>query len=152
MATKEKATVVRLPRLPRVPEPPQSGMDVRQSQFRRIVGNLGAAIGGHVALSTANVQSGYPASAPDVGRLKDALERGLARFDMVQVRARWDDDVFDWLRLSVKAWVQRCKMLQIRPRRNGIQIRLLTQDDHGYYRYEFDVFPGKRTRKRMGRT
>ena len=126
-------------------------MDVRQSQFRRIVGNLGAAIGGHGAFATANVQSGYPASAPDLGRLKDALERGLARFDMVQVRARWDDDVFDWLLLTVKAWVQRCKMLQIRPRRSGIQIRLLTQDDHGYYRYEFDVFPGKPTRRRTKR-
>lgn len=123
-------------------------MDMRQDQFRRIVGNLGAAIGGHGALGTANVQSGYPASAPDVGRLKDALERGLARFDMVQVRARWDDDVFDWLRLTVKAWVQRCKMLRIRPRVNGVQIRLLTQDDHGYYRYEFDVFPGQPLRKR----
>ena len=124
---------------------------MRQSQFRRIVGNLGAAIGGHGSLSTANVQSGYPAAAPDLGRLKDALERGLARFDMDQVRARWDDDVFEWLRLTVKAWVQRCKMLQIRPRQNGVQIRLMTQDDHGYYRYEFDVFPGKPSRRRASR-
>jgi hypothetical protein len=54
---------------------------------------------------------------------------------------------------AIRAWVQRCKLMTIRPRREGIHVSLQTQDDHGYYRYEFDVLPGRegRVRRRMGR-
>lgn len=139
--------VIRFPPLPERPEPPFCRVDPRQDRFRAIVGNIAAAAGEdafHVAV--ANTVSGYPASGLDVGRLKTALESGLVSFDMALSLERWETDVFEWLRKTAFAWVQRCKRLTLEPKDTGIRVEIETQDDLGYYTYAFDVFPGKKQR------
>ncbi len=89
--------------------------------------------------------SGYPAAAVNLGQLKDALEGALQRFDMDTVRARWETDVGSFVHQVLTTWVQRIKEMQLEPDGTGIAITLTTQDDRGYYRYSFDVFPGPRT-------
>ncbi len=90
-----------------------------------------------------NISTGFRASAVDVGVLQDMLGRAIAHFNVTQVRERWNEDLFDWMRQAILGWVQRCKLLQMRVQENGIRIVVGTQDDRGYYRYEFDVFPGR---------
>ena len=100
-------------------------------------------MGSDMEIATANTSRGFPAAAVDLGRLQEELEAGLRRLDMKQVRARWGEDVSTWMVRLLMTWVQRCKMVRFRLRRQGINVRLETQDDRGYYRYEFDVFPGR---------
>jgi hypothetical protein len=126
------------------PEPPHFPPDPRQDRFQAIVGKITGAAGEGFAFAAANTSNGFPASAVDVGRLKTALEGGLASFDMALVRDRWDTDVFDWLNRTVLGWVQRCKVLGLRPGESGIQVEMETQDDLGHYNYSFDVLPGKK--------
>ena len=71
--------------------------------------------------------------------------RGIARLDMRQVEARWDE-VREWMRGVLRTWVQRYKMLNIERHENGIRVEIETQDDCGYYLYGFDVFPGRKAR------
>jgi hypothetical protein len=98
-------------------------------------------------VSGPNLSTGFHASAVDVGRLQVALERGLARFDDAQLETRWDE-VFNWIRRVVRAWVQRSKRMRIERRQAGIRIELETQDDFGYYEYGFDVFPRRKLKAR----
>jgi hypothetical protein len=93
-------------------------------------------------LTGPNFATGFHASAVDLGRLQVALGRGIGRLDMVQVESRWDE-IRTWMRGVLRAWVQRCKMLHIERLETGIHVKLQTQDDRGYYSYEFDVFPGR---------
>jgi hypothetical protein len=136
--------VARFPPLPAIPTPPVDVPDERQQIFRRIAGGLtGQLLEGHGQVSVANTTQGYRASAVDLGALQKMLGRAIAHFDMTQVRERWDDDLFAWMRSGTFAWVQRCKMLRMTVKENGIRVVLETQDDCGYYQYEFDVFPGR---------
>ncbi|HVR37502.1 MAG TPA: hypothetical protein VMU84_00285 [Thermoanaerobaculia bacterium] len=138
------ADVVAFPPLPPVPDPPTETEDARQASFRQIAAGLvEQLLQGSGGIATANLVTGYRASAVDVGHLQEVIERGLERFDMEQVRRRWDDDVFAWLRQILLAWIQRCKFIHFELEENGIRIQLQTQDDRGYYHYEFDVFPGR---------
>jgi uncharacterized protein YprB with RNaseH-like and TPR domain len=57
-------------------------------------------------------------------------------------KERWDE-VFSWMRRLLRSWVQRCKLVKIERQELGIRVELDTQDDHGYYKYGFDVFPRK---------
>ena len=100
-------------------------------------------MGDGMEISAANTSRGFPAARVDLGRLQAELEAGLKLFDMKLVRNRWDEDVFTWMTRFLMRWVQRCKEVRFRLARNGIHVRLQTQDDRGYYRYEFDVFPGR---------
>jgi hypothetical protein len=136
------ADVARFPPLPEIPQPPETSPDKRQQTFHRIVGRIADDLFDDDRLATANTAYGYRASAVDLGALQDLLGGAIRRFDIAQVRDRWNEDLFTWMRRAVFAWVQRCKMLQMTVEENGIRINLETQDDHGYYRYEFDVFPG----------
>lgn len=90
-----------------------------------------------------NLSTGFHASAVDVGRLQGALENGLRRFDDAQLESRWSE-IFDWICRVARSWVQRCKQMRIERRQAGIHLQLETQDDLGYYKYEFDVFPRRR--------
>jgi hypothetical protein len=135
--------IVRIPKLPRIPSPPEAGRDERQGTFEGIAAKLGDAMGDRMAISVANTSRGFPASRVDLGRLQAGLEEGLKRFDMKLVRSRWGEDVSDWMSRFLTSWVQRCKGVHFRLARNGIHVRLETQDDRGYYRYELDVFPGR---------
>jgi len=149
------ANVARFPPLPRLPPPPRFPQDPRQQQTRRILGGIARAAQSQLVLAGPNLVKGFPASAVDLGRLKTALERGVHRLDAEQVAERWDE-VFAWMRRLIAAWVQRYKMLKIVQRGGGIRVEIQTQDDHGYYDYAFDVFPGRTTqaaaRKRKGTT
>ena len=108
----------------------------------RVLGVLTEHTGPSMRLGTANLTMGYHAAALDLGRLQEVLGKGIARFDMTLVELRWDD-VLDWMRAVLRAWVQRYKRLRIERRENGIHVEIDTQDDHGYYSYAFDVFPGR---------
>lgn len=136
--------VVRFPPLPQRPPAPRLDPDPRQRQFREIVETLAEATAESGRLGVSNTTGGFPASALNLGQLQEALQAGVATLDMQQVHERWKDDLFDWMRLTIGAWVQRCKFLRMRLRKTGIHIEIETQDDYGYYCYEFDVFPGGR--------
>ncbi len=140
--------VVLFPPLPPLPAPPRVGPDPRQRTFEAIVGAMAGPLSRRGRVGVANVARGFPASAVDLGAIQTALQRGVARLDMKQVRARWSADLFAWMRRVVLTWVQRCKLLQFRLRPRGIHVRMETQDDDGYYCYAFDVFPGKVARRR----
>lgn len=140
--------VALFPPLPPRPEPPRFPPDQRQAAFHGITGRLAEQITGAVAddfgFATANTVTGFPASAVDLGRLREALESGIAAFDSALVHERWDIDVSRWLRATVLRWIQRCKSIRLDKRERGIRVEIETQDDHGYYQYAFDVFPGKK--------
>ena len=119
--------------------------DERQAVFSRIAGAIVDAAGEGFGVGVTNTASGFPASAVDIGRLKTALESGIASFSMDLVQQRWDGDVARWLERTVLSWVQRCKSLRLDKRDNGVRVEIETQDDLGYYTYVFDVFPGKRS-------
>lgn len=87
--------------------------------------------------------SGFGASAVDVGALREMLARGIAAFDMAAVRERWDEDLRIWMDDVILNWVQRCKRIHMELGERGVSITIETQDDRGYYTYEFDVFPGR---------
>lgn len=91
-----------------------------------------------------NLSTGFYASAVDLGRLQTELARGMEHLDATQLEERWDE-VARWLRSALGSWVQRCKHMKLDRREQGIHIELETQDDHGYYSYAFDVFPGRGT-------
>jgi len=136
--------VTRIPRLPPPPSPPALGGDPRQETFTRVVSNLQpVAANADMHLAAVNTSTGYCAAAVDIGALKDALECGLKDFTLAQVRERWSDDVCAWMHSVVRTWVQRCKRRKLTCEDRGVHVLLETQDDHGYYRYEFDVLPGK---------
>lgn len=86
---------------------------------------------------------GFRASAVDLGALQDLIEEALARFEMSQVRERWDVDVRTWIGHTIVSWIQRCKVVQFELGETGIHVKIETQDDRGYYQYELDVFPGR---------
>ena len=132
--------VVRFPPVPRVPPPPLLSEDPRQVTAARIIGAVAKVAQTSMEVGGPNLVKGFHASAVDLGRLQQALERGLSRFDYAQIEARWSE-VFDWIRRVVGAWVQRYKHMKIERFERGIRIELETQDDHGYYHYTFDVFP-----------
>jgi len=136
--------VVPFPPLARIPPPARSRFDPRQANVARIVGALLDAVGGSAGTRPTNLATGFRASAVDVGRVKAIVEAGIAAFDMHQVKARWKRDVRAWMVGTLRAWVQRCKLIRLRPREAGIRVEVQTQDDEGYYYYGFDVFPGRR--------
>jgi len=143
------AEVVRFPPLPRLPEPPSLEVDERQRNYAHIVDMLADSLSpADGSITTSNMSRGFRASAVDLGALQSALAEALAAFDMTQVRQRWEEDLFEWMRRLVLTWVQRCKELRFELAENGVRITLMTQDDCGYYRYEFDVFPATRNPQR----
>jgi hypothetical protein len=86
--------------------------------------------------------TGYPASGVNLGHIKDALEDALERFSRTSLQARWESDVRRFVLSVLHAWVQRAKYIQADLCDSGIAIEIEAQDDHGYYHYRFDVFPG----------
>jgi hypothetical protein len=114
--------------------------DERQTQARQIIGGLAGSVEADMQLVGPNLTTGFFASSVDLGRLQDELQKGIARLNAAQLAERWDE-VFAWMQRLLRAWVQRCKLMSIERKELGIRIGLETQDDHGYYKYEFDVFP-----------
>lgn len=136
--------VLLFPPLPPTPEPPVAPPDDRQRTFYRITGRLGEQLAGSDGeLTFANTTQGFRASAVDLGALQDIIEAALVRFDMTQIRERWDVDVRIWVGHTIVSWIQRCKFVQFDLAENGVHLTIETQDDRGYYQYELDVFPGR---------
>jgi hypothetical protein len=131
--------VARFPPLPAVPPAPLHPPDERQTQTRQIIGGLAGAVEADVQVAGPNLTTGFSASSVDLGRLQSELQKGIARLNAAQLDERWDE-VFSWMHRLLRAWVQRCKLMKIERKELGIRIELETQDDHGYYKYEFDVF------------
>ena len=97
-----------------------------------------------------NMTDGFPASAVDLGRLQETAEHALRHFTEERLARRWDE-VFDWVRRFLARWVQRRKALQIKRHGAAIHVELTTQDDLGYYKYAFDIFPERGGGSRQGR-
>jgi predicted 2-oxoglutarate/Fe(II)-dependent dioxygenase YbiX len=91
----------------------------------------------------ANGGYGFRASAVDLGALQNLINEGLSRFSMNEVRRRWKVDMFHWMASAVRMWIQRCKEISFDVNGYGVHVSIETQDDRGYYHYEFDVFPGR---------
>lgn len=135
--------LIRFPPLPEMPEPPVVGPDPRQTSFRGIIGALTDALADatreYGQVSVANLATGYHASAPAIGVIKTAHEQALAHFDMRIAQDRWGEDLRRWLSTSLFRWIQRTKQITTELRKNGIAVEIETQDDHGYYRFGFDI-------------
>jgi len=137
------AKIILWPPLPSVPVPPSFDLDPRQQTFRQVLGGLADGLSlVPVEDAKPRYRTGYPASAIDLGRLQDALASGIQAFSMADIEAR-RSEVIEWFLATLRGWVQRRKGAAIDVRANGIHVRVETQDDHGYYTYEFDVFPGR---------
>jgi len=137
--------VATFPPIPRLPKGPQLPADPRQSGSSHIISTIANVARAGMLVSGPNLSTGFHASAVDVGRIQATLEHGLRRFDDDQVEQRWEE-IFDWIRRVLRAWVQRCKSMRIERRQTGIRIELETQDDLGYYEYGFDVLPRRRNK------
>ena len=145
---KGTSDLVLFPPLPRLASPPRLPADPRQEAAMHVLGIVAG-----IARTTMHVAGpiftiGFHASAVDLGKLQGALAHGVARLDATQVKDRWDE-VLAWMLRVLRRWVQRCKTLRVERRAAGIRVRIETQDDHGYYAYGFDVFPGRRHPKGM---
>jgi hypothetical protein len=141
------AKVIHFPPLPRIPTPPRFPPDARQQQTGKIINNIAQALKNQATIVGPNLVDGFPASAVDLGRLQEVLEQGLQRLEWTQIAERWDE-VQEWMSRLLQGWVQRNKMVKFDRRENGIAIELQTQDDWGYYRYVFDIFPGRNAPKK----
>ena len=86
--------------------------------------------------------TGFCASAVNAGQLQQMIDDAISTWTMEMVRDRWESDLFEWLHQLLRGWVQRCKHMHFEIEGKGIGIHLETQDDRGYYTYEFDAFPG----------
>jgi hypothetical protein len=134
--------IVHFPPLPPIRIPSDFRPDERQRTFDHAATALtGSIFEGNVAV--ANSTLGFRASAVDLGAIQTLLNDGLARLSMAQVHQRWEEDVKRWISAALRAWIQRCKEMSFQLADNGVHVSIETQDDHGYYRYEFDVFPGR---------
>lgn len=130
--------------MPKAPVAPVRGPDPRQQNFEQVVNAIDAAARkSDASIASANVSQGFHAARVDLGELKNALEFGVRKFTVAQLHARWEEDVRTWMHSLIRLWVQRCKSQRLELRENGIAVELETQDDHGYYVYRFDVFPGR---------
>src|SRR5258708_18183347 len=98
--------VVQFPPIPRIPPPPLVPEDPRQVQAARIIGAIAKVARSTMELSGPNLVKGFHASAVDLGRLQQAMERGLGRFSDEQITARWPE-LFHWIADVIAAWVQR---------------------------------------------
>ncbi|HEX8408387.1 MAG TPA: hypothetical protein VF883_05955 [Thermoanaerobaculia bacterium] len=136
--------VLLFPPLPPTPAPPVAPLDERQQTFYRITSRLVEQLAQQDGEVTyVDTTHGFRASAVDLGALQGLIEQALARFDMSQMRERWDVDVRTWIGHTIVSWIQRCKVVQFELGETGIHIKIETQDDRGYYQYELDVFPGR---------
>jgi hypothetical protein len=135
--------VVRFPPLPPIPIRPAQPGDERQQTLHRIVGVIVDGLPEEGNVGMINTVAGFRASAVDLGALQNMIEDGLGRLDMNQIRERREDDVRRWLIELLRSWVQRCKFMHFDLAEKGIHIKIQTQDDRGYYEYEFDAFPGR---------
>lgn len=142
MDSREKppATVERFPPLPRLPEPPVFPADPRQRLTAGVIGALVEALASGTADAGPNFRTGFQASSVDLGRLQSVLAAVVERFDESALEERWSE-VFDWTWRVIRSWVQRCKAAKIERCGRAIHVELETQDDHGVYKYAFDVFP-----------
>jgi hypothetical protein len=134
------SSLVVIPRLPQPPEPPNFGPDPRQQVFLGVAQALSSATGANTSV---NVARGFHAARVDLAALKSVLEAGLLEFTKATLLARWGDDLQDWMHAVLRSHVQRQKQRTVTCHDEGIHVRLETQDDLGYYSYEFDVFPGR---------
>jgi hypothetical protein len=135
-------SVARFPPLPAIPPAPQQPPDERQAKAVQIIGGLASAVETEMEVAGPNLTTGYYASSVDLGRLQAELGKGVVRLTAAQLEERWDE-VFSWMRRLLRSWVQRCKLVKIERQELGIRVELETQDDHGYYKYGFDVFSRK---------
>ena len=79
-----------------------------------------------------------------VGALQELLEAMIVEFDMDSLRPEWSEGIQSELMRAIEQWVQRLRELTVELRENGIHVKMQTQDDRGYYRFAFDVFPGRK--------
>jgi hypothetical protein len=135
-------TTTLFPPLAQIPAGPKLGVDPRQNRTRRILNNIGDAMGASPGPVPVR---GYFASAVDVGAVQAALEQGLARFNEERLASRWEE-IFGWIADFLRAWIQRCKEMMIERRGPAVRIEIVTQDDLGYYNYGFDIFPARAKR------
>jgi hypothetical protein len=143
MSDQDEGEIVPFPPLPPAPLPPRFPPDPRQRKRNRIVGAISSLSEGEMQLAADIGVTGYPASCVNLGQIKDALEDALERFGMTTLQTRWESDVRSFVLSVLLAWVQRAKHMKADLCDKGIAIEIETQDDHGYYHYHFDVFPGQ---------
>jgi hypothetical protein len=144
MSDQDEGELVPFPPLPSAPLPPRFPPDPRQRARNRIIGAISSQLSeGEMQLAADIGVTGYPASGVNLGQIKDALEDALERFSMATLQARWESDVRSFIFSVLHAWVQRAKHMKADLCDKGIAIEIETQDDHGYYHYRFDVFPGR---------
>ena len=87
----DAANVLAFPPLPRIPSPPLLPRDPRQRRASQILGTIASISQTNMEVAGPNLVRGFHAAAVDLGRLQDALRRGVRRFDDAQLESRWPD-------------------------------------------------------------
>lgn len=97
--------------------------------------------------------NGFPASWVDLGYLKAKAELARAR----HLRGRSAEFLGAVAEAIVSSCVQRVKFVEAevrsaRGRTRALRVSFVAKDDHGYYRYAFEIkLPATRSRKGKGR-
>jgi hypothetical protein len=132
--------------LPPIPDPPQYPPDPRQLFVKVVIACLTSGLPGGKSVAEIDNPSGYPASAVDLARLQTEVQRAARACDLGTLRARINLDLGQWLLRFLRAWVQRCKSVDVEADLESecIVVHFTTEDDEGAYSYAFDVFPGIR--------
>lgn len=92
-----------------------------------------------VNASMINMNRGYPASAPDLGRLQAMMGPHFQGLRMALIKKR-SKAIFEWVFDFLGEWVQRTKSLDMKYEKEHVVIEFKTKDDYGWYVYEFSIY------------
>lgn len=87
---------------------------------------------------------GYPASAPDLGRIQDAMRAALAALPPHVLRQAWRREGVQWGWDYLKAWVRGLRRADLELHTGRLDVRFVTEGAGGPFEYAFSVRLGGR--------
>ncbi len=87
---------------------------------------------------------GYPACAPDLGRIQEAMREALAPIPPPVLRQAWQRGGVSWGWDFLKAWVRALRRADIELHGGRLDVRFCTGGPGGGYHYAFTVQLGRR--------
>lgn len=83
--------------------------------------------------------AGYPASAPDLGRIQEAMRAALSSLPPHLLRQSWRQRGIQWGWNFLKVWVQGLRRADLELHGGRIDVRMITAGPGGQYEYAFTV-------------
>ncbi len=83
--------------------------------------------------------TGYPACAPDLGRIQEAMREALAPFPPPVLRQAWRREGVQWGWDFLKAWVRGLRRADLELHGGRLDVRFCTGGPGGGYDYAFTV-------------